>query len=310
LINKIKNIIFGPRNTNIGFKVFKHSGILPLHVHSIDVVFAHKPTGIRYRAAAYEQVADPFIISLGNSLYCFYEVKSRNNPGKIQVAKIDHDDLFYTNDCNLNTNEHVSFPFIFKHHVDASIYMIPETAAKNEVAIYEPADFPTNWVKKATLLSGNYVDSHIYFFEEIYYLFTTRKIKLGSAQRYDYHLCIFFSNNLFGPYSPHPQNPISVSKKYARSGGAIVNKNNCIYRVAQDCSNEYGRELHFFELKMLSPENYHEEVCMENWINYVFNHDLGGHHISECIWNNEQYIAVDFNYKDSYIQQFIKPFLK
>jgi hypothetical protein len=313
IITKIINIIIfisKQRETNFGIRVYKYSGLLPLYLKPLEVIYNRKPAAIRYRVAAFELFADPFIISFDSNLFCFYEVKTRKDVGKIMVAKINQDHSYYTKVCNLGVNEHVSFPFVFKHHVDASIYMIPETAAKNEVAIYEPTDFPTDWVKKATLLYGNYVDSHIYFNMDTYYLFTTKKIKNKSSKLYDYHLCIFSSKNLFGPYSPHPLNPISVSKKHARSGGAIIKKNNCIYRVAQDCSKKYGRDLNFFEIKMLSAENYQEKACLENWINCVLNHELGGHHISECEWNQEQYIAVDLHYKDGYIQRFIKRFLK
>jgi hypothetical protein len=117
---------------------------------------------------------------------------------------------------------------------------------------WKTTEIPEKWKKKSVLVSGTYVDSHILFFEDTYYLFTTRKIKLesGSIEQYDYELCLFFSDSLNTTFEPHPKNPIRTGRKYARSGGPIVLKNGKIYRIAQDCTNIYGRELHFFQINV------------------------------------------------------------
>jgi hypothetical protein len=188
--------------------------------------------------------------------------------------------------------------------------MIPETSSSQEIAIYESILFPIKWRKKKVLLSGNYVDSYVFKFQNTFYLFTTKKVKANSGKYFDYEFCIYFSDSLFGEYFPHPKNPISNSKKYSRSGGSILHFNDNLFRIAQDCKDRYGRDLHFFKINNLSKTDYHEELFLEDWVLNTFSNMDGGHHLSTCIWNNNQYIAVDFNYKDSYFQRFVNLLFK
>ena len=83
-----------------------------------------------------------------------------------------------------------------------------------------------------------------------------------------------------------------------------------MYRMAQDCSDTYGRELHVLRIKKLNRTEYQEELWLENWVEHTLRKKLGGHHLS--LFNTEKgaYLAVDVNYKDWYLQRFINLIIK
>lgn len=60
----------------------------------------------------------------------------------------------------LDTGSHLSYPFVFSH--DGMRYMIPESSAAGEIALYVADDFPLGWRKLAKLLEGPYVDTTVY----------------------------------------------------------------------------------------------------------------------------------------------------
>jgi hypothetical protein len=307
MLNKIMRLLFKPSGINIGIKIFNSSEKESLIANDLQEIDVLRPSSIRLSRHSIEQIADPFIVAVDNSVFCFYEVKQSNLPGYIQVYNLNKSGKSRIESCSLGETGHISFPFIFVHQ--QTPYMIPETGSMREIAIYEPLKFPNNWQKKQIIMRGNYVDSHIFQEENYYYLFTTEKIK-NDAGKYDYRLMLFNSDSFFGKYHQHPCSPISTDRRYARSGGAILNSGGKKYRVAQDCSNSYGRELHFFEIEDLSPHTYRVSLQIEHWFKHTFNYSLGGHHVSRCYLNNKLFVAVDFNYRDSYLQRFVKLFFK
>jgi hypothetical protein len=305
---KIIRLLSQPIDFNIGFRIFVgFRGLFSKSVYR-PAFLSVLPAKLRLTSRHAEQLADPFLCVHNDCLYCFYEEKSRTYPGKIRVVKYSTGGNATYYNCDLGINSHVSFPFVY--HTEAHVYLIPETASINEVALFKAINFPVKWEKYCVLLRGNFVDSHIFFHKNIYYLFATEKISSPGSKQYDYQLMLFTSSELASGYASHPKNPIVRGKKYSRSGGSIIRENGCIYRVSQDCLDKYGREINLFKINTLSTSEYDEEMISENWVSTVLGYPHGGHHLSICEWNNQIYFAVDFNIKDSYFQRFVKPLLK
>jgi hypothetical protein len=302
MIAKLVNFLTVASTTNIGLRIIRCYDSEVLNPQKFVVTEDLRPALLRWRSSQFEHIADPFLYADGDEIHCFFEVKNRRGPGCIEILTFNKQGEKYRRTCNIGLYSHISFPFLITDTDDDKLYMIPETGSEFEVAIYEPSDFPVSWRKKASLLRGNFVDSHILKHGELYYLFTTEKIK--NEHLIDYQLNIYMSKSLFGGYEPHPLSPVKTGKKYSRSGGSIISDGGKLYRLAQDCATSYGRELHLFEVTELSPASYSEKIICENWIQSRMGHKLGGHHLSKTSWLGDQYIAVDFNYKDSYFQRF------
>lgn len=245
-------------------------------------------------------LADPFLFIKNNILYLFYESMSVGQRGTIE-AKATHDlKDFKELGCVLNEDFHLSYPFVFEHN--RSVFMIPETINAHAVFLYKFSDFPIKLERTRTFLVGDYADSSIIKHNEIWYLFTS------SINGFE----IYYTDDLEnGELTAHPKNPISRDWKYQRCGGGPVLLNNILFRIAQDCSVYYGRNINVFKITELTPENYKEELYKENYFecNQEWN-NLGGHHFSFADFNGSKIIATDGKQYDYYINKLLSPLFK
>ncbi len=148
---------------------------------------------------------------------------------------------------------HASYPFLLEH--EGQIYCIPETSAAGEVALYRADAFPDRWTKVATLL-GTFagVDSTVIRFDGRWWIFTM------DVNAPDRRLHVWFADELEGPWTPHPKNPVADSLASARPAGTPFLWHGNLYRPAQDCSKTYGGRVALNCVEELSPTAFHEYV--------------------------------------------------
>ena len=183
IIKSLFKILTGPRGFNFGFIIYEYFSPLFSSIIKKEKLIAIFPSSIRLNKFKEEQLADPFLLATEDSLYCFYEEKSRINPGKIRVITHSKSGNTSNNYCEFNNNSHMSFPFVFREQ--DFYYIIPESVALQEVAIYKPVKFPVEWEKYKILLKGNFVDSHILLHNDIYFLFSTEKIEASDKKEFE-----------------------------------------------------------------------------------------------------------------------------
>lgn len=301
LLKKIKTIIFKKSSLHIGFKILLIDDILPLNNYKL--IYNKNPFFLRLSNQPF-QFADPFVFFNDRILYCFFEEKKKGEPGKIKVVYTADMINWAEQTCDLGVSSHLSFPFIIRH--GENIFMLPESGALGEVALYRHKSFPDQWEKYRVLLKGNFVDSHIYYNNGYFYLFSTLKVPVMKSGHtfFDYELRLFYANAIDGPYLEHPYSPLHVGKKFGRSGGSILVHQGSIYRWSQDCSDRYGDDLHLFKIIEMTSSTFKEESVEDIWIRRYFKHKTGGHHISTYYFDDTLFAAVDFNYTDSYWQRF------
>lgn len=302
LFIKIKNVLLQKSSRHIGFKIIAIDNILS--VNRNKPIYNKKPAFLRIGDEPF-QFADPFVFINDESLYCFFEEKKNSLPGQIKVVSSSDFNTWTETACDLGVSCHLSFPFIIRH--DEKIFMLPESAALGEVTLYACRSFPAKWEKHKVLLKGNFVDSHIYYLDGYFYLFSTLKVPVTSSGStfFNYELRLFYAETIDGLYSEHPCSPLQVGRKFGRSGGSISGIQGSLYRWSQDCSNRYGKELYLFRIIEITPRTYKEERIQDNWVSTHLKHKSGGHHISIAYLNNDIVVAIDFNYKDSYTQRFL-----
>jgi hypothetical protein len=226
---------------------------------------------------------DPFLFVDGDRFYIFYEIASRGGHGEIAALRTSDLKQFEDLGVVLRAPFHLSFPFVFQDR--SSIYMLPESGSGDELALYGFDAFPFGAKKLRVLLQGRHADSHLLKHMNRWFLFTT----LGDE------FCAYVAEDLLtGEFSPHPANPITRDPKISRSAGATIRLEGRLYRVAQDCSDTYGKNVSLIEITELSPVAYRERVAVKELfaLDASWKRD-GAHHLSICQFLGKTILATD-----------------
>ncbi len=184
--------------------------------------------------------ADPFIISKDGKDYLFVEAYDRfKAKGVIGYREIDNGKIGKLK-IAMELEKHLSFPNVFEH--DGKIYMMPESNGLNKLSVYEAIEFPDRWEEKTVLLNESVVDSVFLKADGEVYILT----KL--CNQADFELVWYRLDGKSWILSD--ENPIASGKYNSRMGGAIIERNGHLIRVAQDCEGGYGLALNFNELSV------------------------------------------------------------
>jgi len=190
---------------------------------------------------------------------------------------------------------HLSYPFVFKS--DSSIYLIPESLEKNEVVLYKFEEFPNRPRKVRVLLEGQYKDSSLIKEDGTWFLFTSSENGLE----------IYYTDDIeAGELIAHPLNPITTDPKYSRCGGGPITIDRQKYRVSQDGSGEYGKNISILRIDSLSKEDYSETLMVDDYFSLDESWNAcGGHHLSVSEYMNKRVVAVDGRGNDFFINKFL-----
>jgi hypothetical protein len=199
--------------------------------------------------------ADPFLIRRDGKNYLFFEDYPFNfGKGMISFVEVDGHGTCSQPQVALEREYHLSYPFVFDH--DGTIYMVPESLEARRVDLYRAAEFPRVWTLEKTLLEGvSAVDPTIFFHDGKFWLFVSG---VASAKCINEDLHLFYSNDLYEKWIPHPKNPIVSDVRRARSAGHLFLHEGRLIRPAQDCSPRYGRAVCFNQIEELSETEYRE----------------------------------------------------
>lgn len=204
--------------------------------------------------------ADSFVVEYEDKTYLFFEefVIEKNRKGYLSVGELSINSNEIINIQKvLEKDHHLSYPFIFKHK--KQWYMIPETHSNFTIDLYKFTSFPYKIEKVKTLIGDiDAVDTTITIKDDIVYLFTNVKKK---GEIHNENLSLFYSDGLLnGEFIEHRQSPLNTDIRYARMAGSVLEDDNKLYRIAQDCSINYGSCIYKFEVLELSKTNYKEKL--------------------------------------------------
>lgn len=252
-------------------------------------------TGFRKDFQYQSTVADPFLFVSGEVLYLFYEVKTDHGHGEIWVNTLLKDGSWGTLGRALKEDFHLSYPQVFEYQ--GNIYMLPEAAASGRVLLYVAVEFPLKWKMASVVVDEPLVDPTLIIQnnDEIFLLATTRKNELK----------LYFSSSLRTSFI---DSGIVVTKDLAisRCGGTPLRIGNALYRIAQDCTGEYGKFIRLLHIHDLSRTGYSEEMFQE----MLFSTEAkwmrnGHHHLSAVEFEGAVYMAADGRRKDMYVNTLI-----
>ncbi|TWU31826.1 glucosamine inositolphosphorylceramide transferase family protein [Novipirellula artificiosorum] len=201
--------------------------------------------------------ADPFLFERNGKTWLFFEdYDYAERRGAIGCVEVHAGRTLGPSFTALERPYHLSGPFILQWKND--LFMIPETAAKLCVEAYRCVSFPDKWEYHGTLLEEiSAVDPKIHVDDGRLWLFVN--VAERGASTWD-ELCLFYADDLMGPWVPHVGNPVVSDARYARPAGALFMIGDCLIRPSQDCSGSYGRALNFFEVTQLNRDKYQERL--------------------------------------------------
>lgn len=200
--------------------------------------------------------ADPFFYASGNEKYILAEeFDYRENYGKISLLFFDESLNLKSSKVLLDTQSHLSYPFIFEEN--NRTYIFPEAGKSGKLSCYEfePKKQELSFLK--TIIDFPVMDPTVLKHNNKYWIFGTMYGE--NARR---NLFIFFSDNILGPYELHPGNPVTDSLNGSRPAGNFINVDGTLFRPAQNCENRYGESITLNKITELNEINYREEPHM------------------------------------------------
>ena len=199
--------------------------------------------------SAGHQQADPFILQTQNGAVelLVEDFRVNDNYAKIARAKFDSNLRPAGHKVILDTGSHLSYPHIYREH--GKVYVVPEAGKSGKLNLYsynEPGE-KLGFIK--TLVELPLLDANIVKRDNKYWLFGV----LRSAPPADsFELMVYFSDNLEGPFAPHPSNPIQSGLDNVRGAGNFFEVDNVLYRPAQNCGEEYGQSITISKVEELT----------------------------------------------------------
>jgi hypothetical protein len=88
-----------------------------------------------------------------------------------------------------------------------------------------------------------------------WWLFATRPGRHSLTKLY-----LWWADDLTGPWTPHPLNPVKTDVRSARPAGTPFIHDGRLYRPAQDCVDGYGSAVALCEVTTLTPTAFEERV--------------------------------------------------
>jgi hypothetical protein len=202
--------------------------------------------------------ADPFLLKTddGKLTILFEDFGFEEFYGKLSVLTLDDNFKPLKEKVLLDTKSHLSYPFIFKEN--DKIFVFPEASQTGKLSCYEYDQETQTLSFVQDILNLALLDSSILKLKDKYWLFGTLKGDFALSKLY-----IFFSDNLFGPFTPHPENPVRNSANGSRPAGDFIEVDGSIYRPSQNCQNMYGESITINKIISLDENHFSEEPYMD-----------------------------------------------
>jgi len=200
--------------------------------------------------------ADPHVLEHSGQVHMlFEEMPTTGSKAHISSAKLDKAGATSEFKVVLKEEQHLSYPFLFSH--EGIVYMIPETASRKTVSLYQAQDFPERWVRVCDLLSDiNAADTTVLYHENRWWLFTNSQTHPVVHERDE--LLLYYADDIAGPWQAHPLNPVITGVDRSRMAGPILLENGVLHRPSQYGAVRYGHGINLNRIDQLNPTHYQE----------------------------------------------------
>lgn len=198
-------------------------------------------------------LTDPFGTWRDGRLHLFAEAYDyRDRKGVIELLVLDDAFKVVERSRVLEEAWHLSYPILIE--AEGETYMLPEAHRSGRLTLYRAAAFPNRWEPAATItLDQVPIDATPVFHEGLWWLFyTPASSKLEKVAA----LHVAYAENLLGPWTPHPGNPVRMDPASARPGGTPLVIDGALVLPVQDCVRTYGGALRPLRIHTLTPDRF------------------------------------------------------
>jgi len=147
---------------------------------------------------------------------------------------------------------HLSYPFPFE--AGGQEFCLPEASRSGRLVLYGRPNGDEDYSVSCRLLDVPAIDPTVVFWNGKWWLFCTTP-ELPHA-----NLGIWHTEDLNGPWLPHPLNPVKTDIRSARPGGTPFMWRGRLYRPTQDCSMTYGGAVNLMEVTWLDEHGFEERL--------------------------------------------------
>lgn len=223
---------------------------------ALDPSNPHIDGGALLVAPATDYWADPCVVEHdGQHLIFAEEYPLRTRKAVIICLRMLADGRAQRLGIALDEPGHLSYPQPFQWQ--GQWYLTVESGSARCVRLYRASDFPLRWQPVTDLIRDRVcVDPTLHHHDGNWYLFVNVSESGGSTSE---ELFLFVSDQLTGPFRPHPANPIISDVRRSRPAGRLFEYHGRLIRPAQDCAASYGSAIVFSEVLELSPQRYREQ---------------------------------------------------
>ena len=161
----------------------------------------------------------------------------------------------------IDNGMHMSYPYLIEHK--GQVYCVPESWQSRSVSVYAFDDRQRQWRVVAPIIENfPAVDPTILQHDGLWWLWCT-----NAEDEPDSKLFLWYAFDLWGPWRPHPGNPVKVDVRSSRPAGGPFLFGGNLYRPAQDCSRSYGGGITINRITHLSTTEFCEEpvAYVEPW---------------------------------------------
>jgi len=200
-----------------------------------------------------QYLADPMAVQSDGVTYVLCEKYDYDSKGSIY--SVAHDGMRWSGvpEPSLATQTHASYPFLIEK--DGDVYCIPETFEARRASAFRALELPHAWAEAVTILNGfSAVDTTLFQYEGSWWLFCT-----DNDDGPNYKLQLWYAEDMLGPWTPHPKNPVKIDVRSARPAGPPFVHQGVVYRPSQDCSTIYGGAITINKVIALTRASFEEE---------------------------------------------------
>jgi glycosyltransferase involved in cell wall biosynthesis len=237
---------------NLVWSEYWRIGVINVPIHKLLDEVPLPPVRWLTQANAYGYWADPFEIPGDpRRLICeFFD--ERVGVGHLEVLQVDSD-AQVTDRIRLTVGggRHVSFPNVIE--LDGRRLGVAEMIVRRECLLHE-IDAEGIWHPLFPLLRDvAAADPALFTWEDRLWLAFT-DTDLGAQD----NLCLYYADQLVGPWRPHTNNPVKVDITCSRMAGGFFWHDGVLYRPAQDCLQTYGAAVVVHKIVQLTPTRFIE----------------------------------------------------
>lgn len=194
--------------------------------------------------------ADPFIVDFQGQTIILAEHFSYHT-GRGRLVRLLPENDYKAVEVQTPDELHRSFPFLFFH--GDKIYCLPECYASRTITLFE-FNPENNLLENPHVLLRDVdaLDPVLFEHEGRWWLLCSRK-HLPGVQ-----LFAWYADEPFGPFQPHPLNPLKTDPRSTRNAGAPFRLEGFLIRPSQDIACSYGKAVVMNRVEVLTPEDFSE----------------------------------------------------